>query len=471
MRAQVATTSRVIFGMLLNEPKVKVTLVEMGRVREGLASIKTAMSLKANFHRAHSNYLLCSNYLPDITPAALRSLHDSFDAAFRRGRGPDEALPPRDTSPGRRLRIGYVSPDFKRHSCAFFIESALAHHDKAAVEIYCYADVPFPDAVTARLKSHADHWRDITSLDLAAFRAQVREDRIDILVDMKGYTAHSRPEIFALRPAPVQVSWLGYPATTGLQSMDYRLTDARVDPPGESDGHGVETLLRLPDTFLCYQPPAEAPAIVPAPNTTSGTFTFGSFNNIPKMTREVVATWARILRDTPGSRLILKSRSFIEDSTRGRVAGEFGDEGIEGNRLELIGWLNKPGDHLRLYERIDLGLDPFPYNGTTTTCEALWMGVPVLTLAGERHAARVGASLLGGLGLDEYVTHSVDAYVARAVELARAPAPLNALRGELRARMAGSALCDGPRFARALEDAYRQMWQRWCASPKSGPQG
>jgi predicted O-linked N-acetylglucosamine transferase (SPINDLY family) len=263
---------------------------------------------------------------------------------------------------------------------------------------------------------------------------------------------------------------MGYPATTGLASMDYRLTDARVDPPGDSDSHCVETLLRLPDTFLCYQPPAEAPDIVPAPSETGAAFTFGSFNNIPKVTRAVVSTWARILREAPGSRLILKSRSFIEESTRARIAGEFAAEGIDGARLELIGWLNKPGDHLRLYERIDLALDPFPYNGTTTTCEALWMGVPVLTLAGQRHAARVGASLLGGLGLDAYVAPSVDEYVARAVALARAPAPLNALRRELRERMAASALCDGPRFTRALEAIYRQIWQRWCASQRSGTQ-
>lgn len=448
-----------------------LTLVEMGRVAEGLESIKTAMGLKANFYRAHSNYLLCSNYLPDITPAALRALHETFDAAFRRGRGPDEALPPREAAPDRRLRVGYVSPDFKRHSCAFFIEKVLAHHDKTAVEIFCYADVPFPDAVTARLKSHADHWRDVTRLNLAAFRAQVTEDRIDILVDLAGHTAENRLNALVDRLAPVQVNWLGYPATTGLAAMDYRLTDARADPPGDSDSHCVETLLRLPDTFLCYQPPPEAPAIVPAPNEAGAAFTFGSFNNIAKVTRAVVSAWARILREAPGSRLILKSRSFIEESTRARIAGEFASEGIGPTRLELIGWLNKPGDHLRLYERIDLALDPFPYNGTTTTCEALWMGVPVLTLAGQRHAARVGASLLGGLGLDTYVAPSVDEYVARAVALARAPASLNALRRELRERMAASALCDGPRFARALEAVYRQVWQRWCASQISGPQG
>lgn len=448
-----------------------LTLIEMGRVAEGLESIKTAMDLKANFHRAHSNYLLSSNYLPDIMPAELRARHESYDAAFRRGRGPDEALPPRDAAPGRRLRVGYVSPDFKRHSCAFFIEKVLAEHDKAAVEIFCYADVPFPDAVTARLKAHADQWRDVTRLDAAAFRAQVTADRIDILVDLAGHTAENRLNVLVDRLAPVQVNWLGYPATTGLASMDYRLTDARVDPPGASDSHCVETLLRLPDTFLCYQPPAEAPDIVPAPNEAGAAFTFGSFNNIPKVTRAVVSAWARILREALGSRLILKSRAFVEEATRARIAGEFAAEGIDVTRLELIGWLNRPGDHLRLYERIDLALDPFPYNGTTTTCEALWMGVPVLTLAGQRHAARVGASLLGGLGLDDYVTPSVDAYVARAVALAQAPAALNALRRELRERMAASALCDGPRFARALEAVYRQIWQRWCASQASGTQG
>jgi predicted O-linked N-acetylglucosamine transferase (SPINDLY family) len=215
---------------------------------------------------------------------------------------------------------------------------------------------------------------------------------------------------------------------------------------------------------LCYQPPAEAPDVAPAPNAARAPFTFASFNNTPKLTREVISAWARILREAPGTRLLLKSRSLIDAATRARLTAEFAGDGVGADRLELIGWLRKPGDHLRLYEKVDLALDPFPYNGTTTTCEALWMGVPVLTVAGRRHAGRVGVSLLAGLGLEEYVAADIDRYVARAVALAQAPAALNALRGTLRARMAASALCDGPRFARAVEAAYRQMWRTWCAA-------
>jgi protein O-GlcNAc transferase len=440
-----------------------LTLVEMGRVAEGLEAMQAAMRYKPNFARAHSNYLLCLNYLDTLTPADLRAAHEAFDTAFRRGQGPAEPVPVRDRSPDRRLRIGYVSPDFKRHSCAFFIEKLLAHHDKAAVEVFCYADVLHPDPVTERLKGHADHWRDTARLRRDEFRAQVTADGIDILVDLAGHTADNRMDVLADRLAPVQVNWLGYPATTGLASMDYRLTDARADPVGESDAHAVERLLRLPDTFLCYQPPAEAPEVSAAPNASGAPFTFASFNNTPKMTRDVVAAWARILRAVPQARLLLKSRSLIDAATRARISAEFAAEGVPAARLELVGWLRKPDDHLRLYETVDLALDPFPYNGTTTTCEALWMGVPVLTLAGRRHAARVGASLLGGLGLADYVAADVDDYVARAVSLANAPAPLNTLRRELRARMAASPLCDGTRFARAMEAAYQTMWQTWRA--------
>jgi predicted O-linked N-acetylglucosamine transferase (SPINDLY family) len=272
--------------------------------------------------------------------------------------------------------------------------------------------------------------------------------------------------ILARRPAPLQVSWLGYPNSTGLSALDYRLTDPLVDPEGEGDQYYSERLVRLPGGFLCYLPPEDAPEPAPAPAANNGFVTFGSFNMLPKLSGATIALWSRIMLRVPKSRLVLKSQPLADQRTRMRVLSAFARYGIAEERITLSGALPSFSEHLAHYRCIDLALDTFPYNGTTTTCEALWMGVPVLALDGDRHAGRVAGSLLRRLGLDELVAHDADEYLERAVALAASPGRLAGYRATLRPLMAGSPLCDGARFAAEVEKAYREMWQ----SPSRGSQ-
>lgn len=437
-----------------------LTLLEVGRVEEGLAALRRALQLDPAYTRARSNYLFGLNYDPKLTGPQMLAEHLAFDEQYR-------ATPSRSFAnvrdPERRLRVAYVSPDFKRHSCAFFIEPLLAAHDQRTVEVVCYCDVHLSDAVTERIKRNVPHWRDTSKMLDHEFIQTVLDDRIDIIVELAGHTGNNRLSALAARLAPIQISWLGYPCTTGLSAIGYRITDALADPVGMTDGHYSETLIRLPRTFLCYRPPDEAPATGPLPSLSGGPFTFGSFNNLPKVNDAVVAAWAEILRRVPDSRLLLKSRALGLEEPADRVRRSLVERGIDSGRIEFVGWQRDPADHLRLYGRIDLGLDPFPYNGTTTTCEAMWMGVPVLTVAGQRHAARVGVSLLSQLGLKQLITGTTEEYIARAVEIATNREDLAALRETLRARMAASPLCDAEAFARDMEAAYRAVWRDWCA--------
>jgi predicted O-linked N-acetylglucosamine transferase (SPINDLY family) len=268
--------------------------------------------------------------------------------------------------------------------------------------------------------------------------------------------------VFALKPAPIQISYLGYPNTTGLPTMDYRLTDELADPPGLTERYHTEQLVRLPHGFLCYTPPADAPPPGDSPVETAGHVTFGSFNSIAKVTPQVIDLWSSILSALPSSRLILKSHALTDAGVRERFTRLFSGRGVEPGRVELLGYIRGRSEHLSLYQRIDIGLDSFPYNGTTTTCEALWMGVPVITLSGETHAGRVGMSILSHAGLPELVTENEDDYRDLALELARNPARVKDFRHCLRQRLRESPLCQGQSFARDAEQAYRQMWRGWC---------
>jgi predicted O-linked N-acetylglucosamine transferase (SPINDLY family) len=315
--------------------------------------------------------------------------------------------------------------------------------------------------MTERLKQRSHHWHNIrgkTDDDVAAL---IRADAIDILIDLAGHTENNRLPVFARKPAPVQVTYLGYPNTTGLRTIDYRLTDIEADPPGQEPYH-TEQLVRLPHGFLCYTSPPDAPAVTALPTSTVGHVTFGSFNNLAKMTPEVIGLWAQILKAIPGSRLVIKNKSMKDGPTRERYLALFRETGITEDRLDFVAWIPEAADHLGAYAHVDIALDTFPYNGTTTTCEALWMGVPVITLAGERHAARVGVSLLTRVGLTELIAQSPEEYVKLAVELAADTERLVQLRAGMRERMKHSPLCDAKSFTRDLETAYRGMWREWC---------
>jgi protein O-GlcNAc transferase len=347
---------------------------------------------------------------------------------------------------------------------SFFCEPLFAAHDRDQVEVYCYSDVAVADQVTQRIKSAADSWCDCLGLTDEVLAQRIRGDRIDLLVDLSGHTAMNRLSLFARKPAPVQVSWLGYPGTTGLQAMDYRLTDAVADPEGEADRCHSEELYRLPGGFLCYAPPRAAPRVTGLPLAGNGFVTFGSFNNLPKLTAEVLELWAELLRQLPRARLLLKNKFFANALIRQRMLESFGRLGITAERISVLPAEPSIQAHLECYGKVDISLDPFPYNGTTTTFESLWMGVPTVTLSGERHAGRVGTSILTALGLTGHIAATPQQYLDIARGLAGDAAGLAALRSSLRDRLAGSQLCDAQLFAGKVEAAYRLMWQRHCAA-------
>jgi len=434
-----------------------VALVSQGRIDQAISHYQLALALNPDYVNAHSGLLFTLNYADTLDPAAIYQAHIGF---ARRWETPlvsqiEPFFP--DRTPDRRLRIGYVSSCFRRHSVAYFIEPVLAHHHSHRFEIYCYHNNPNEDEVTQRLKKRANHWRSIVGLSDEQAAQQIREDRIDILVDLDGHTANNRLLVFARKPAPIQVTWLGYPNTTGLSTVEYRLTDELADPTGMTERYHSERLARLPECFCCYQPPREAPEVSELPARYKGYVTFGSFNYTGKITPEVIAAWAEILQAVPRSHLALKNSGLGEPDMQRMVQQAFAKLGVEPQRLELRGQDRSVSDHLARYGEVDIGLDPFPYNGTTTTCEALWMGVPVVTLEGRTHAGRVGVSLMTGLGLPEYIGRSVEEYAATAVRWALDLEHLGTLRNELRSRVAASPLTDAPRFTQHLERAFLAM--------------
>jgi protein O-GlcNAc transferase len=456
--------TRVDPGSAKSHCNLGTALSDQGRFDEAAAAYRKAIRLKPDFAWASSGLAFCMNYVEHVSPAALFAAHRGWNE--RHGRPlPLASAYPNDRSAGRRLRVGYVSPDFRSHSVAQFLEPLLGSHDPDGIEVFCYAEVSWPDATTERFKRRADHWVTTVGLSDEALAERIRSDGVDVLVDLTGHTSKNRLPVFARKPAPVQVTWLGYPNTTGLDAIDYRLVDAVTDPEGEADAYASETLVRLPGGFLCYGPPDQAPAPGAAPCLSNGFVTFGSFNNPAKLSGATLDAWTQVLTRLPTARLLLKGKPFADAATHALFLDRLAERGVAADRVELVGWLPDQA-HLALYDRVDIAFDPFPYNGTTTTCEALWMGVPVVTLRGDRHAGRVGASLLTQIGLTDLIADSIEAYVEMAVALAGDPARLADLRHSLRPRMAASSLCDAAGFARKVEDAYRTMWARWCAAPR-----
>jgi protein O-GlcNAc transferase len=380
-----------------------------------------------------------------------------------------EAQPfPNVRAPDRRLRIGFVSGDFRDHPVAHYFRPLLVHHDRTNFEFYCYTEQERTDAYTNVLKQAGGIWRSASvNAPDTALRNQLRADQIDIAIDLSGQTAGTRLGALAIRATPVTASWLGYPATTGLPTIDWRITDAIADPPG-SERYHTERLMRLPDGFLCYEPRVQdAAAVAPLPALTRGSITFGSFNNTQKLTPATIRCWATILIALPNARLVLKAGHLADPVMRQSILEQFAECGIDTARVELRSHVAEMGAHLLTYGEIDIGLDPLTYNGTTTTCEALWMGVPVVSLIGDRHASRVGFDLLSRIGLSELAVPDVDGYIKLAVALAQDLPRLQQLRRGLRDRMQHSPLCDAAHFTRQFEAALRAMWHDWCAqSPR-----
>ena len=434
-----------------------------GRLKRAIMAYRKAVDVQPDFVVAYSNYLFALNYPGNMENSKIFSEHRQWGARYA-------ALPPVkhhsnvDCNSGKVLRVGYVSPDFRWHSVILFIAALIEAHHRNNVEIFCYSDVKAPDSFTDLIRRTSDHWRETGALNDHQLATVTADDKIDILVDITGHTGHNRLLTFARKPAPVQVTWLGYPNTTGLTAIDYRLTDVWADPPGTSDKLHTESLVRLPHGFLCFQPLQGSPPVSELPMRESGNITFGSFNNSAKVNDEVIRLWSRILHSLPGSRLILKSPQLSDEWLKKWYLHAFKRQGIESHRMEIHGRTITSHDHLSLYQKVDLALDPFPYNGTTTTCEALWMGVPVVVKEGDNHAGRVGVSLLTNVGLTEFIARTNEDYVRICVELAQNQERLSKLRVGMRERLQESPLLDSDSFATDIENAYRGMWESYCES-------
>ena len=444
-----------------------LALMRQGRLVEAEAALRQALALKPDFALPHSNILFCLNYKPDATAEEIFSEYQRWDRQHARPLMPAASSFALDRTAGRRLRVGYVSPDFRQHAVALFAEPLLAAHDRSAIELYCYAEVPSEDAVTQRFHALADHWRSTVGLSDADLAQRIRHDRIDVLVDLAGHTAGNRLLTFARKPAPVQVTYLiGHGYSTGLSAMDAFLADAELAPAG-SDPLFSERLIRLSRIPLAYEPPADMPDVAPLPAQANGFVTFGYFGRTVRLNDGVLAAWAQILRAVPASRLMLNSAPFSEAEGRELMTARFAALGIDASRLILVFTSPQPRTW-EAYGEIDIALDPFPHNAGTTTIEALWQGVPVITLTGRPTVGRFGAAILHAVGLDDWITHDVDHYVARTVEAAVDLASLAQLRAALRPRFAASPLRDPVGLAREVEAAYRGLWQTWCDSDAPG---
>ena len=426
-----------------------------------------ALKLKPDFYKAHSNLLFCMNYAPELNVQNNFKEHQNWAQQHAIPLA-DKILPhANNPAPDRTLRIGYVSPDFRFHSVAYFIEPLFREYSRDKFITIAYSDTVQPDSMTEKLQSLVDNWRNIAGMSDEQVAELVRKDTIDILVDLTGHTANNRMRVFALKPAPIQVSYLGYPNTTGLPTMDYRLTDAWADPPGQTEQFHTEELVRLPCGFLCYSPPQDCPEVGDLPALTSGHITFGCFNNSTKLNPKAISLWSKLLQQIPESQLILKARNLKCESGQKLLIKMFEENSISPNRLKFINFISSFYDHMELYNEVDIALDTSPYNGTTTTCEALWMGVPVVTLTGDTHISRVCNSILSNIDMPEFIAETPDNFVEIARDLVNDLDMLVNLRKGLRDKIRRSPLTNAHAFTCELEKIYLNMWETWCEKMNS----
>jgi predicted O-linked N-acetylglucosamine transferase (SPINDLY family) len=438
-----------------------VAYEQQGRLADAIVAYRKALELHP-LPGAHSNWLMALAYSGSASPKEAFDAHVAFDQRFTRPIADREIRPhSNDRNPDRKLRIGYVSPDLREHAMAFFMEPVLANHAREQFDVFCYHSIARPDAITQRLQSYPATWRSLVGVRNEAAAQMIRDDRIDILVDLSTHTVGNRLLLFARKPAPIQVTWLGYASTTGLSTIDYRISDGIVDPPGLTDAFHSEKLVRLPRTQWCYRPPEQAPEIAAPPHEKNGYITFGNPTNLAKVTPQVLDMWSAVLRAVPNSHLSVKATSLADAPTQQLLRDAFSARGIAAERIHL-----EPSGNLQQYlgffNTIDVCLDTFPFTGGTTTCHTLWMGVPVVTLIGETSVSRVGASVLTNVGLADLIADSPERFVEIATRLAADRERLRTLRRELRQMMKTSPLCDGPAFVRDLEAAYRAMWHAWA---------
>jgi predicted O-linked N-acetylglucosamine transferase (SPINDLY family) len=428
-------------------------LKDCGEIDAAIASYRRAVELRPDLSALHSNLLLALHYHPGYSPADLQREHAAW--AERHVAPLVMTRRPHDNSrdPERRLRVGYVSPDFREHPVARFVLPLFREHDRKQVEVYAYSDVATPDPTTNLLRNRVDRWRDVAGVGNDELANAIRADGIDVLVDLAAHSGGNRLLTFARKPAPVQVTYLAYCSTTGVDAIDYRVTDRFLDPPGEWNGY-TEASLHLPNCYWCYSEPQVRPATARA----AGPPAFGCLNNFAKVSDLTLELWARLLLRVPEARLLVYART---DFHRDRVRRALREAGVDEARAAFVG-RQSLADYLLTYREIDVALDPHPYCGGTTSCDALWMGVPVVSLAGRTAVSRAGATLLANVGLEQLVARSEEQYVELAAALIRDPERLAALRAELRARVEASPLMDAPQFARDFEALLRSAWRAWC---------
>ncbi|HQX27214.1 MAG TPA: tetratricopeptide repeat protein [Alphaproteobacteria bacterium] len=437
------------------------TLKNLGRLEESMACCRKAMELAPHKSWIYSNLLLAMIYSAEVTPEDLLAETQKFDEKHARPALRTRELV-RDPEPDRKLNIGYVTADFCKHPVNYFFEPLLSLHDHAQFEIYAYANLEREDEITERLRKKFDHWHDIAFMDDDAVADLIEKDRIDILMDISGHTRGNRLMVFARKPAPVQVTWLAYPATTGMQAMDYRITDSYAEPPGMTEQYNVEKLWRLPEIFCCYQAHENSPPVTGYPLfEDNGYITFGCFNNFAKVTDPVLETWGKIMAQVPDSRLMLEIPGINLPAFRANVEERLKRHGIPLERTVLERRIKS--NQFVLYNEIDIALDPFPCVGGTTSMDTLWMGVPFVTLAGKHFGARMGVTILTNAGLQELIAENREEYIKIAVDLATNRARLKTLRHDLREKIATSPLMNQQSFTRNMENAYREMWRKYCA--------
>ncbi len=436
------------------------TLKNLGRLDEAIQNTKKALELSPNEQWIHSNLLLTMLYASSVTPEGLAEASRNFGEVVA-----DPLIRNRpftnDRNPARKLRIGYVSPDFRSHAVSYFL-SPIYHADRDNFELFAYSKVEVEDEVTQRTKKYFDHWRDIKFLNNDDAADLIEKDKIDILIDLAGHTANNGLMILARKPAPIQATWLGYTATTGMKAMDYRITDIHAEPEGLTEHLGTETLWRLPDIFAAYSPHENSPDVIDhAPFEDNGYITFGCFNNFTKVTDPVVKTWTEILKQVPSSKLMLEISGIDEEKVRSEAEAHLTKYGISKDRLSLFPF--RRANQYVLYNKIDIALDPFPAVGGTTSMDTLWMGVPFVTLAGGHFGSRMGVPILTNVELQELIAQNTDEYISIATKLANDHERLKKIRSGLRQKFADSPAMDQKRFAKNMESAYREMWKIWVS--------
>lgn len=426
-----------------------------GHVDDAIAAFRRAAPLSPGLTQAHSNLILTLHYHPDSDTRSIAEELGRWNAQHAERLRKFITAHPNDRNPDRRLRVGYVSPDLKNHPVGRSLLLLFQNHDRRQFEIYCYSDVAKPDAMTERLRASVDSWRNIAGVGDAPVAQQIREDGIDVLIDPTAHTGYNRLTLFARKPAPVQATWV---FSTGVSAIEYRLTDRYLDPPEEGDESFGERPMRLPHCFWCSEPIETSVEVGPLPALATGRITFACFNNFAKINSFILGIWIEVLKKVGGSRLMLRCPP---GNCQTEIRKRFEAGGIEPDRLEFVGKESRPV-YLERYNRVDICLDPAPFPGHTTSLDILWMGVPLVTLAGKTSVGRGGVSILSNVGLTELIARTPEEYISIAVKLAEDLPKLAELRLSLRQRVLASPLFDARSYARDTEAAYRQMWRNWC---------